>query len=120
MPTIEQLHGLKSFLIAPTCIIAGIGMTIGMDLLNVPGATGDYHTDFNAKAKACIENIKLDKYDFGFCHLKAVDDAGHDKDVEKKVYFLEKMDAMIGSVMTDLQNDASTNVSKTYIEKQKD
>lgn len=85
MPSIEQVHGLKSFLIAPTCIIAGIGMTVGMDLINVPGATGDYHTDFTAKAKACLENITSDKYDFGFCHLKAVDDAGHDKDAEKKV-----------------------------------
>lgn len=60
-------------------------MTVGMDLINVPGATGDYHTDFTAKAKACLENITSDKYDFGFCHLKAVDDAGHDKDAEKKV-----------------------------------
>lgn len=62
-----------------------------MDLLNVPGATGDYHTNFHAKAKACLENIRLDKYDFGFCHLKAVDDAGHDQDAEKKVnFFLNK------------------------------
>lgn len=81
-----------------------------MDLLNVPGATGDYHTDFDAKAKACLENIRLDKYDFGFCHLKAVDDAGHDQDAEKKIYYLEKMDTMIGSIITSLRKDTDTNV----------
>ncbi|EIE76056.1 hypothetical protein RO3G_00760 [Rhizopus delemar RA 99-880] len=70
---------------SPTCIIAGIGMTLGMDLLKVPGATGDYSSDFNAKAQACIKNITSNEYDFGFCHLKAVDEAGHDKDVNKKV-----------------------------------
>jgi 2,3-diphosphopglycerate-independent phosphoglycerate mutase len=85
VPSIKQRHGLDSFLIAPTCIIAGIGMTLGMDLIRVPGATGDYFTDFNAKAKALKYNIQTDKYNFGFCHLKAVDDAGHDHDVEKKV-----------------------------------
>lgn len=85
VPSIEQIHNLKSFLIAPTCIIAGIGMTLGMDLLKVPGATGDYSSDFNAKAQSCIKNITSNEYDFGFCHLKAVDEAGHDKDVTKKV-----------------------------------
>lgn len=77
-------------MIAPTCIIAGIGKTVGMDLLEVPGATGDYYTDFDAKAKATLQNITSDRYDFGFCHLKAVDDASHDQDVEKKVHELEK------------------------------
>jgi 2,3-bisphosphoglycerate-independent phosphoglycerate mutase len=95
VPSIEEVHGLKSFLIAPTCIIAGIGMTVGMDLLNVPGATGDYHTNFNAKAKACLENITSDKYDFGFCHLKAVDDAGHDKDPDKKVWVLKSLGELL-------------------------
>lgn len=109
VPSIKQLHGLDSFLIAPTCIIAGIGKTVGMDLIEVPGATGDYHTDFNAKAKATLHHITSDKYNFGFCHLKAVDDASHDQDVEKKIYYLEKMDAMIGSVIDQLSTETETN-----------
>ncbi|KAI8647161.1 putative 2,3-bisphosphoglycerate-independent phosphoglycerate mutase [Parasitella parasitica] len=113
VPSIEKLHGLKSFLIAPTCIIAGIGMTVGMDLLNVPGATGDCSSDFNAKAKACLENIQSGKYDFGFCHIKAVDDAGHDHDVEKKVHYIEKIDQMIGTVVSSLEK--STGPKYTII-----
>ncbi|RCH92040.1 hypothetical protein CU097_008284 [Rhizopus azygosporus] len=103
VPSIEAIHGLKSFLIAPTCIIAGIGMTLGMDLIKVPGTTGDYSTDFNAKGQACIQYITSDKYDFGFCHLKAVDDAGHDKDVQKKIYYFERIDEMIGTVVQTLE-----------------
>ncbi|EPB88271.1 hypothetical protein HMPREF1544_04979 [Mucor circinelloides 1006PhL] len=113
VPSIEQLHGLKSFLIAPTCIIAGIGMTLGMDLLSVPGATGDYNTNFDAKAKACLENIQSGTYDFGFCHLKAVDDAGHDHDFKKKIYYLERIDQMIGSVVLSLEK--STDAKYTII-----
>ncbi|KAG1049876.1 hypothetical protein G6F43_007826 [Rhizopus delemar] len=81
---------------------SGIGMTLGMDLLKVPGATGDYSSDFNAKAQACIKNITSNEYDFGFCHLKAVDEAGHDKDVNKKIYYLERIDEMIGLVLQEL------------------
>ena len=80
-------------------------MTVGMDLIDVPGATGDYSTDFNAKGKACLHHIQSDKYDFGFCHLKAVDDAGHDRNVEKKIYYMQKIDAMIGSVVSQLRSD---------------
>lgn len=87
-------------------------MTVGMDLIDVPGATGDYSTNFDAKAKACLDHIQSDKYDFGFCHLKAVDDAGHDRDVEKKIYYLQKIDAMIGSVISQLKaTSADTQVS---------
>ncbi|CEI87497.1 hypothetical protein RMCBS344292_01908 [Rhizopus microsporus] len=78
-------------------------MTLGMDLIKVPGATGDYSTDFNAKGQACIQYITSDKYDFGFCHLKAVDDAGHDKDVQKKIYYFERIDEMIGTVVQTLE-----------------
>ncbi|KAG1446447.1 hypothetical protein G6F56_009569 [Rhizopus delemar] len=113
VPSVEQIHGLRSFLIAPTCIIAGIGMTLGMDLIKVPGATGDYSSDFNAKAQSCIKHITSDAYDFGFCHLKAVDDAGHDKDVHKKIYYLEKIDEMIGSVLQQLNQ--KSNESYTVI-----
>ncbi len=34
-------------------------------------------------------------YDFGFVHIKAVDEAGHDKNLEKKLKYLEKSDQMI-------------------------
>lgn len=44
-------------MIAPTAIINGLGQTLGMDIIKVKGATGDYSTDLIAKADALIENI---------------------------------------------------------------
>ncbi|ORZ02440.1 2,3-bisphosphoglycerate-independent phosphoglycerate mutase-domain-containing protein [Syncephalastrum racemosum] len=100
IPSIEKLHGFKSFLIAPTCIIAGLGMTAGMKIINVPGATGDYHTNFQAKADAAVREMASN--DFGFVHIKAVDDAGHDRNVPLKVEFLEKIDVMLGDLVQRL------------------
>ena len=50
-------------------------------------------------------------YDFGFVHVKAVDDAGHDKDPELKVYWLEKIDEMVGEIIERLaKGEAQNNI----------
>lgn len=38
-------------------------------------------------------------YDFGFLHVKAVDDTGHDRLVGLKVRYLEVVDAMVGQLL---------------------
>jgi 2,3-diphosphopglycerate-independent phosphoglycerate mutase len=101
VPTFQERYGMKGFMIAPTCIIAGLGMTIGLDLVKVPGATGDYHTNFEAKGKAAIEKLK-EGYDFAFVHIKAVDDSGHDKRMDLKIAFLEKIDTMLRNILPSL------------------
>ena len=54
-------------------------------MIKVPGATGDYHTDLLAKGRACTDNLLNTDYTFGFLHIKAIDDAGHDRNVNLKV-----------------------------------
>ena len=41
-------------------------------------------------------------YDFGLLHVKAVDDAGHDRDVYLKVKLLEQVDQMMGQIIKHL------------------
>jgi len=97
----QKKHGLKGFLIAPTAIINGLGQTIELDPIKVPGTTGDYHTNLNLKGQKAAELFasKEHDYEFGFIHVKAVDDAGHDKSAEKKIHFLEKSDEMIKTLL---------------------
>ncbi|CAK4505079.1 unnamed protein product [Aphanomyces euteiches] len=99
VPNFETTHGMKAFMIAPTCIIAGLGKSLDMQLIPVEGATGDYHSNFVNKANAAIELIRERTFDFGFVHVKAVDDAGHDRDVLSKLHFLEKADEMIRTLI---------------------
>jgi hypothetical protein len=56
-------------------------------LFQVEGATGDYHTNLSAKKDALVQHLTPvdSNYTFGFLHVKAVDDAGHDKNRELKV-----------------------------------
>jgi 2,3-bisphosphoglycerate-independent phosphoglycerate mutase len=62
-------------------------MSLEIPIIRVPGTTGDYKSDLGAKARAAIEHIALDEYDFGFVHVKAVDDTGHDRNTQLKVLY---------------------------------
>jgi len=109
-PTFLQRHALKPFLIAPTCIIAGLAMSLGFDIVKAKGATGDYHTNLQSKGQTLVDTFMKEgcDYTFGFIHVKAVDDAGHDRNVGLKVHFLEDIDRMVGSIITQLSAETST------------
>ncbi len=63
--------------------------------------TGYY--DSNIEGKMTFAASKIDEYDFGFVHIKAVDDAGHDKDLKIKIEQLEKVDRSLGKMLAKLQ-----------------
>lgn len=105
VPTFKEKHGLKAFMVAPTAIIRGVGMTVGMEIRGdqeVKGMTGYYDSNLSGKMEYAAQIC--DEYDFGFVHIKAVDDAGHDKDLNQKIAQLEKSDAAIGNLLKGLQD----------------
>jgi len=106
-------------MVAPTKIIAGLGLSLGIDILLAPGATGDYRTLLTSKAKAIAKALsapleppppvfvpgeedckdgRREGYDFGFLHIKAIDDAGHDKATLLKVKAFEAVDRVVGQL----------------------
>lgn len=97
LESFQSKFGMKAAMIAPTKIIAGLGMCLDMTIINVPGATGDYRTSLSNKA--CMAVDALQDCDFLFIHVKAVDDAGHDRNSLLKVGFIEAVDAMFGQIL---------------------
>ena len=53
---------------------------------------GDYQTQFHAKSEAIAEALISGKYDFGFLHIKAIDDTGHDRAACLKVTAVDLLD----------------------------
>jgi 2,3-bisphosphoglycerate-independent phosphoglycerate mutase len=68
-----------------------------MDVVDVPGATGEYDTDTLAKAKIALENLA--NYDIVLIHIEGTDEASHDGNVEGKLIIIEKIDAMVGFLL---------------------
>jgi len=86
----EEKYGMKAACIAGAALYRGIGRVLGMDVLEVKGATGIPSTDIGAKFDAGIR--ALGKYDFVFVHVKAADSLGEDGNCRGKREFIERID----------------------------
>jgi len=94
MQTMQELYGIKSgTVISAVDLIRGIGVYAGLKVRLVEGATGLYNTNYEGKAKAAIEALKID--DFVYLHIEASDEAGHEGDVSLKTKTIEYLDNRI-------------------------
>ena len=93
MPKFIDKFGLSGSVISAVDLIKGLGRILGLDVINVPGATGYYDTDYEGKARAGIKS--LEKNDFVFVHVEAPDEAGHNGDLREKLTAIERFDQFI-------------------------
>ena len=93
MPKFMDKFGLSGSVISAVDLIKGLGRILGLEVINVPGATGYYDTDYQGKAKAAIKSLK--KNDFVFVHLEAPDEAGHNGDLREKLTAIERFDQLV-------------------------
>ena len=89
LPLFEEMYGLKGSVIAAVDLIKGIGTFAGMNIIDVPGATGFIDTNFEGKAEYAIK--AFDECDYVFLHVEAPDEAGHMGSVEEKVRAVENI-----------------------------
>jgi len=93
----EKRFGMKAVCVAAGALYRGVARYVGMDLVDVPGATGTTETNLAAKAGACLDARA--HYQFIFCHIKGTDACGHDGQFDKKKAFIERVDAEFVSLV---------------------
>ena len=99
LPSFEEKHGKRAAVISAVDLLKGLAISMKMDVIEVPGATGYYDTDYAAKGEyACTA---LGDHDLVFVHVEAPDEAGHDGDTKKKVEAIEKVDAHVTGPVLD-------------------
>ncbi len=100
--SIAQRYGVKGAIVAAVDVINGLGRTMGLDVIKVPGATGYIDTNYEGKADAAIKAIK-DGYDFVYVHIEATDEVSHAQDLKLKLQAIEDFDSrLIGRVRAAL------------------
>jgi len=82
--------GLDAGCVAASPVIKGIGKAMEMEVPDVSGATGDLKTNLRDKTMAALD--LLNRQDFVILHILGFDVAAHDKDNNKKRFFIEKVD----------------------------
>ncbi|MDE6613618.1 MAG: phosphoglycerate mutase, partial [Clostridia bacterium] len=96
----ESERKLKGGIISAVDLVRGIGMLADMKIIEVAGATGDYKTDFEGKAKTAVREL-LNGLDFVYIHMEAPDECGHHADFARKVYSIERIDAKVIKTLVD-------------------
>ena len=98
MPKFRELYKLEGSIISAVDLIKGIARIIGLDVINVPGATGYYDTNYLGKAQYALDSLK--NKDFVFVHVEAPDEAGHNGDLREKIRAIENFDKfVVGTVL---------------------
>ena len=95
LPDFTEKYGLKGCIIAAVDLIFGIGICAGLKPVEVEGATGNIHTNFDGKAQAAIDQLFNSDMDFVYLHIEAPDECGHRYEVDNKVKSIEIIDRQI-------------------------
>ncbi|RQD73401.1 MAG: cofactor-independent phosphoglycerate mutase [Candidatus Syntrophonatronum acetioxidans] len=110
LKSFKDKYGLTGSVISAVDLIKGIGLCAGLEVVEVPGATGNIHTDFLGKAKAALEELEKGK-DFIYLHVEAPDEAGHQGKVEDKIKAIEEIDEkVVGEILRGLENHKEYNL----------
>jgi 2,3-bisphosphoglycerate-independent phosphoglycerate mutase len=101
MPSIWEMYGLAGAVISAVDLLKGIGIYAGLEVINVPGATGTIDTDYQGKVEAGLR--ALQRLDLIYLHVEAPDEAAHEGNLEEKVRAIELFDRMVvGPVLQGL------------------
>lgn len=108
-PALDSFQGKydkKGAMISAVDLLKGIAVGAGMDNIIVEGANGGLHTNYEGKARAAVDALVKDGYDFVYVHVEAPDEMGHQGSVEKKVQAIEYLDSRVIKTVKELM-DAS-------------
>jgi len=94
LPSFADTYGIEAGMVTAVDLVRGLGVLTGMDVVDVPGATGWFDTDYEAKRDAALAGLR-DGADLFVIHVEATDEAGHAGDVAEKVTALENWDRRI-------------------------
>ncbi|MCX9014103.1 MAG: cofactor-independent phosphoglycerate mutase [Candidatus Methanoperedens sp.] len=101
MPLFKETYGVSGSIISAVDLLKGIGKYAGLQVINVPGATGYLDTNFSGKAAYALESLK--ERDFVAVHVEAPDEAGHMGDIDAKIKAIEDFDEkVVGGMLNEL------------------
>ncbi|MDR3296575.1 MAG: cofactor-independent phosphoglycerate mutase [Clostridiales Family XIII bacterium] len=89
-----EKYGIRGAVISAVDLIKGIGLCAGLDVRDIPGATGTLRTNFTGKAEGAVAEFKNGK-DFVYIHVEAPDECGHQGDLEGKIESMRRIDAEV-------------------------
>jgi 2,3-bisphosphoglycerate-independent phosphoglycerate mutase len=97
----EEKNHIKGAMISAVDLLKGIAIGAGMKVIEVPGADGTLHTNYEGKAMAAIKVLLEDDYDYVYIHVEAPDEMGHQGNILKKIKSIEYLDQRVIKVVME-------------------
>jgi 2,3-bisphosphoglycerate-independent phosphoglycerate mutase len=95
LTSFEEKTGKKGVMISAVDLLKGIAVGANMKVVEVPGANGGLHTNYEGKAQAAINALLKEDFDFAYVHVEAPDEMGHQGNVERKIQAIENLDQRV-------------------------
>ena len=99
LPAFFTKRGLTGAVISAVDVVRGLGKLAGLEIINVPGATGYFDTNYVGKGKYALD--ALNRHDFVWVHVEAPDEAGHAGSIDEKIKAIENFDKLVVGTMLD-------------------
>jgi len=101
MRNFAEKYRLRGGVISAVDLLNGIGVSAGLEVLQVEGATGYTDTNYLGKAEKALSALK--ELDLVFAHVEAPDEMGHEGNVEGKIKAIEDFDEkVVGTVLAGI------------------
>ncbi len=98
-------YGISGAAVSAVDLIKGIAICAGLESVDVEGATGTLHTNFEGKANAAIDEFKKGM-DFVYVHLEGPDECSHQGDLNGKIQCMESIDSKVLKPIVDYLRSA--------------
>lgn len=93
MESYQERFGLTGAVISAVDLVKGIGVCAGLEVIDVPGATGYIDTDYEGKVHVGLD--ALARHDFAYVHVEAPDEASHEGKADLKIRAIEDFDRRV-------------------------
>lgn len=95
LTSFEEKNHKKGAMISAVDLLKGIAVGAGMKVIEVAGANGTLHTNYEGKASAAVDVLLKEDYDFVYIHVEAPDEMGHQGNIENKIKAIEYLDQRV-------------------------
>ena len=103
MITLKERFGMDGYVISAVHLIKGIGIIAGLEVLEVPGITGYFDTNYDGKARYALRGLR--EKDFVYVHVEAPDEAGHMGNLRLKIEAIEAFDEkVVGPILKGMKD----------------
>ncbi len=99
LDSFESKNNKKGAMVSAVDLLKGIAVGAKMKVIDVEGADATLHTNYEGKARAGVNALLNDDFDFVYIHVEAPDEMGHQGSVENKIKAIEYLDQKVIKVV---------------------